>query len=1124
MPLVSSCNDTCSSFIRMEELTILSVAERPWRRRKCFDDCRMTGSEKIISSPHPPEERLLAVAGNTSHERLVSEAASTSPTITGTDVGNLEHRLPDCCSSASSDTNADASVASSKAVKSLNGIPEVLAEVLQMQDAWNADLWLRTRDTLLQSGDVRHMNELWQSVLRSTEHAISQQSYKVASQTVQLCSASRLPTSLTWFGQENAGLSPISSESLPDTENEKHASAINPPVLVCAASPLDILVHLRKFFGEDQPIILVADLADFDKSGNADLSHSSAVRPQCLPLRTDFKRYATEAAACLKGGSSTMRSHLCARCDPYVFLCPNVSVFRGSREAGYPFLSTPIRTHVIATAQVEARPSVQMMFGSSGKTEWYSDESAHAALLDRLNLISLVALNKAMGEKKASNGEYAEERPILILGTFGCGGGRSGRHPHHAIANALKHFRRHFSPFFHSIFVCCERDGGYGDSTRAALLDRVINRQIYRTLDIPGSATNLAPWHWDIRQLQLCIRPSKLMKVCELCGFAQNFKLPLLLGSQLAQKKCDEEDAFKFAKATSNTGETGALGKLESSPQIPSRSIGSTTWTPMDSRASIRRASTLGVVGGSSLQCSVYGGSPLPCKDAPDESSDDGIESSSSSESEGVQFDWFERSLRTARWSRTSSASVPHSLRGSNCRESLAQVQQIRQGSKGSSAHHPDCESRLSLSLFGWKSSNSRRASMLSRRSSAQSSRRPSDRNLDSQRPSVLDPEEGLNQSSLAVLGSCPQNLGANLSKPDSCGNSAHSLLAMMDGTPYSRLAIPAALECDLSSPRISLAIPEDSQLNASRSSKSSSSSRSHSRRTSVSRSSQSARRASISGAAGGNGRRMSCGQRLGPLARRLSVSGVNGRRASVSQVSHRRTSLGGKFGQMRRFSIGGELSCLPEQDCEKPSRGSRESRSSSLSSSRHSDEESDTPLDEVHQNRLAGELAERVEDIELLRRESFESLTKQLHKEKTRMLRRRSTLADLIGSSCLTSLVVAHEPAGTQVARESPLKEPTAKTNGKQHVHASREEINIRRQVRERLRNRRQTICCRRGGGSLVFAQHVVPEGLHDGGDDCLDERPAVHLTGAEQLRSGRRVSTFATICNSRNFVLGRM
>jgi hypothetical protein len=57
-----------------------------------------------------------------------------------------------------------------------------------------------------------------------------------------------------------------------------------------------------------------------------------------------------------------------------------------------------------------------------------------------------------------------------------------------------------------------------------------------------------------------------------------------------------------------------------------------------------------------------------------------------------------------------------------------------------------------------------------------------------------------------------------------------------------------------------------------------------------------------------------------------------------------------------------------------------------------------------------------------------------------------------------------------------------------------------------------------------LVFAQHVVPEGLHDGGDDCLDERPAVHLTGAEQLRSGRRVSTFATICNSRNFVLGRM
>lgn len=223
----------------------------------------------------------------------------------------------------------------------------------------------------------------------------------------------------------------------------------------------------------------------------------------------------------------------------------------------------------------------------------------------------------------------------------------------------------------------------------------------------------------------------------------------------------------------------------------------------------------------------------------------------------------------------------------------------------------------------------------------------------------------------------------------------------------------------------------------------------------------------------------------------------------------------------------GAELSMLLEKVCEKCPQGSASSRSSSNSStSSHCGEENDLPeLDAVQHGRLAGELADCVEDFEVLKRDSFQSLLKPLHQEQTRMMRRRSTIHDLLGTGDLTSIVVAHDAErASNASCVTPVSAPSSKrtANKPANPELSKSELDLRRQVRERLRKRRETVECR-GSGSLIFAKHVKPPGWKDGGDDELDERPhAGGLSKAEQLQTGRRMSTFTTMVG-RNFLLGR-
>mmetsp|Transcript_63239 Transcript_63239/g.119668 ORF Transcript_63239/g.119668 Transcript_63239/m.119668 type:complete len:1114 (+) Transcript_63239:29-3370(+) len=838
--------------------------------------------------------------------------------------------------------------------------PRLLAEIPQASGKWDPKMWLKAREEIVQSSDVRHIHELRQRVYLSTEQAVRQQSYCVGSQVVKL-DRPGLGTGIHWFGQANAG-----------PEADQKPGTVPPPLLVCAMSPLDVIVKLRDICGNRRPLVLVAELNDFHVAGSADFSQPSCARPQCLPLRTNFGHRAHEAGLQLRGSAATVRSHLCAQRDPYVFLSPDVLIFRGSREEGFPFLSEPVKTHVIATAEVDARPEVQTLLGIAGKTEWYSDEAAHQALLERLHLISLVALNKLPGG--STDGEAgpmsADERPVLILGTFGCGGGRAGRHPHHAIANALKHWRREFSALFHSVFVCCEGDNARGDSNLAALMDRIVNRQVYRALNSPLTASNMLPWHWDPRQIELCVRPQKLQQVFQM------YKLwnQKLVGA--AEVITDDAEAAKGDAGDCKNADTEEVANS-------AMSTAGTLLMPADPQLQLQQQIRRASVVAASLASSC-----LECNDK-----DSAYDDSSDSEKDAPTCrSWVERSLQSHSSRRNSSVIGSQTM---SRRASLA---------RSTSAEPPAVPRRMSLVSLGWKPGHSRRSSMNK-----------------SRRSSSADTAE--------VTGSGKSSRRA-------------SLAAILPGAPNSE----------------------------------------------------------------GNG------------PRRHSISGLGSRRHSlVGTRANRRFSLMGTELPMTVTEEALEDKHQDDGDNSPDSDGCTSSRSATS----RLGEDDDTPLDKVQANRNVQQLAQNVEDIELLRRDSFQELHKELHKEQTRNLRRRSTIHDLLGTGDISSLVVADRhhssTSGSLSARSHPRAPQSAASRAKANV--SDHELEIRRQVRERLRKRRETVRCK-GPGSLVFAKHQSIPGSQDGGDDNVDEKPQPKIAPEEQLAAGRRLSIFSTLSSGRNLL----
>jgi len=379
---------------------------------------------------------------------------------------------------------------------------------------WDARLWASKLQAALQALRGDFVKLLFQLASLSSEQAVKNGTYHVASggpngKRVDFDKImARIPYA-DWYGRNNVNV------ALPQLANK--GAKIPPPVLFTAHSALDVAVQLhRNEFGQ-HPIVLVAEVTGFDRDGCISIERVGSFNPECLLLRTDLMRFIEQARKNVRDGKSTTKDHLCASKDPYVFLCRNVAIFRGPREQGYPFLEETMKIQVIVVGQSEQRPVPQLVNSKAGWTEWYQSESGHHALLERLNLVSLVIMQELYdtGEPQlvqSESGDQHVSRLPIILMTFP--GANLYAHPKDAVSNSLKHWRRRFTCYFHTAFVCTHGRALNGKETQMAMYtDSIVNAQMLTILESHAMASKAMPWHWDSGLIKMATNWMRLEQV-----------------------------------------------------------------------------------------------------------------------------------------------------------------------------------------------------------------------------------------------------------------------------------------------------------------------------------------------------------------------------------------------------------------------------------------------------------------------------------------------------------------------------------------------------------------------------------------------------------------------------------
>jgi len=390
---------------------------------------------------------------------------------------------------------------------------------------WSPGLFLEARSEVMQSANAGGLKSLFRLAEKRTRTACEKGSYQVPTQRLMrgqtsspAPSSPALPLSpssssssrvvdlrgvmanrpqVHWFGRANIEM------ALKDVDPEM----ITPPLIVTDISPLDVAQRLRGSNLGGRHVFMLSEVVAFDEAGGIDLTQPYSVHPHCLPVRTDIARYFEEAKVSVRTGLSDIREHLTAKQDPYIFVSPDVACFRGPREDGYPFSAEPYRLHVVISAMASNRPAIQAVQGRVEKTKWYACKTDHMALVERLNLIGMAALQAAgIDGESMDEEEVAERAPVLILSAMGFGGGDQF-HPTDAFASCLKAWRKRFSNFFHSVFVCCTVRGN-PDREHAERIDQIVNKNVFRMTANDELARRAWPWHWDVSHI--CLSVSRL--------------------------------------------------------------------------------------------------------------------------------------------------------------------------------------------------------------------------------------------------------------------------------------------------------------------------------------------------------------------------------------------------------------------------------------------------------------------------------------------------------------------------------------------------------------------------------------------------------------------------------------
>lgn len=429
---------------------------------------------------------------------------------------------------------------------------------------WDSLAWLEVRQLIMDEGKIEDIPPLMATVSASTEEVLQRRWYETEEGVrVDLSKHMRPREVATWYGRCNV--------SVPTTAAQRNENEIAPPLIISDQLPLEVLNSLE-FIGEThRPINVVLEVEDFDDRGHLKYNQCTSILQQNLMLRTDFQRYFSAVGSELKAFAATPKEHLQALHDPYVCLCQGVTMFRGPREDGYAFLETPVNMRCIISALHVSRPAVNVLLDDG--SQWYTDEKDQTAVLERLNLIGLCALQK-LEPSTIKEKDGKEALPILVISAMGCLG--RAMHPRDAIANSLKHWRHRYAHLFHTVIVACGPD-----LDLAYRLDRVINGQVYDAAVMNQSAL-ISKWHWQDNLVALHINTGEMTGVALIVKNAQEkekrtsiiinvntLSLPANnhgLHTNLSPNKLDEELAEKLEKLDGDFH--GKNNKVEEEPGI----------------------------------------------------------------------------------------------------------------------------------------------------------------------------------------------------------------------------------------------------------------------------------------------------------------------------------------------------------------------------------------------------------------------------------------------------------------------------------------------------------------------------------------------------------------------------
>eukprot|EP00929_Paragymnodinium_shiwhaense_P096206 TRINITY_DN57735_c0_g1_i1.p1 TRINITY_DN57735_c0_g1~~TRINITY_DN57735_c0_g1_i1.p1 ORF type:complete len:908 (-),score=212.48 TRINITY_DN57735_c0_g1_i1:454-3177(-) len=446
--------------------------------------------------------------------------------------------------SSPSTTSRDRSTANVAMASLSPGLQGAIQDLQSLHRPWNPQLFLQAKKDFTKDGKQGCVKELVACVRSSTELAIKRGHYYAAAATggrpakVDISDHTHVSGIVKWFGTMNV------DRHLLRQGGESGHKAYVPPLLLCDRSPSDVAARVQEQHGRAP--VLVVEVSDFGEGGSFRIDRLVGMNPACLLLRSNFSSFLAVAANQLKPGKATPKSHLCAQHDPYVILCKDVLVFRGSRSEGYPFLSKPFTLDVLVYAQEKQRPKIQFRTAEGVQKEWYMDQREHYRMTERLTLIGGALLQ-----------EYCSEGgslPHLVMALPGTGG--DAELPRDAVVSAIKQWSKRFAPCFHSVFLCSAgREGSIRDSEMASHIAEHVNRHVDKILISNNAANKAAGWHWTEWQLRLTCQEDKLMMAAHavarhLQGVELGEPQVELTGSALSKYKQERKIKADLARST----------------------------------------------------------------------------------------------------------------------------------------------------------------------------------------------------------------------------------------------------------------------------------------------------------------------------------------------------------------------------------------------------------------------------------------------------------------------------------------------------------------------------------------------------------------------------------------------